>query len=377
MNRSQSTNKKQIIWFVLSFCLLGCSSSAKIEAVNIAAAAEKISYTDSVSRLQAKESQKKLYKRNQNYLIGPDDLLEIRIFELEAAGKATTLETRVSKEGFILLPVIGTVKVADKNLSILQEEITTILKNRQILTAPLVSIQITEFNSKKINIIGAVKEPGIYTLKENVSTLLDILGEAKGLSDNAGYLAYVIKKEDRSDLKANESITSQIKAEKNTEQIKTPKTKIEKNTKQPKTLSKKIHIELYELIGEGNLELNMVLEDGDAVFVPNAEEFTVDGYVNKAGKFSLKKPTTILEAVALAGGVTEEASPSYCLLKRQGDDEGVEVDLTAILEREQQNIYLQSNDILIVRQTTPKYLYTQITELFNLTFAYNLAGLFP
>ena len=201
------------------------------------------------------------------------------------------------------------------------------------------------------------------------------MGEAKGLSDNAGYLAYVIKKENRSDLGSQEKITSEIQAKRDA-----PK---QENTSQEKTLApkkvEKIHIDLFELIGQGNLELNMVLEDGDAVFVPNAEEFTVDGYVNDAGTFPLKKPTTVLEAVALAGGLTPEASPTYCLLKRQQDEEEkiIDIDLSAILERQQPNIYLQSNDILFVRQTTAKYVYTQITELFNLTFAYNLAGLFP
>ena len=367
--------KQMIMLLALVFILFGCASTKDVESVNIAVAAKKTSYTDSVSRIQAKKSQKKLAQRRENYLIGPDDVLEIRIFELEAAGQATTLDSRVSKSGFILLPVIGSLKVAEKNVSQVQQEIISVLKQRQILTVPLVNIQITEFNSKKINVIGAIREPGIYTLKENVSTLLDILGEAKGLSDNAGYLAYVIKKENRSDLVSQEQITSEIQAKRdaieqeNTSQEKAPTPK----------KAEKIHIDLFELIGQGNLELNMVLEDGDAVFVPNAEEFTVDGYVNKAGTFPLKKPTTVLEAVALAGGLTPEASPTYCLLKRQQDEEEkiIDVDLSAILERQQPNIYLQSNDILFVRQTTAKYIYTQITDLFNLTFAYNLAGLFP
>lgn len=353
----------------LVFVLFGCVSNQDVESVNIAVAPKKTSYTDTVSRLQAKKSQKQLVRRRENYLIGPDDVLEVRIFELEAAGQATTLDTRVSKSGFILLPVIGALEVVDKNVSQVQEEIITVLKKRQILSAPLVNIQITEFNSKRINIIGAVREPGIYTLKENVSTLLDILGEAKGLSDNAGYQAYVIKKEDRSDLSSPEKITSEIRA----------KQDIKEKSYEEKTLaekSKKIHIDLFELIGQGNLELNMVLEDGDAVFVPNAEEFTVDGYVNKAGTFPLKKPTTILEAVALAGGLTQDASPSYCVLKRQedGKEKTIDLDLTAVLERTQPNIYLQTNDIIFVRQTTVKYVYTQLSKFFNFSLAYNLAG---
>ncbi|BBM81674.1 polysaccharide biosynthesis protein [Candidatus Uabimicrobium amorphum] len=365
--------KKQMIVVLSSILILfGCASNKDVETVNIAVAAKRTSYTDSVSRIQAKESQRKLSRRRENYLIGPDDVLEVRIFELEAAGQATTLDTRVSKNGYILLPVIGSIKVVDKNVSQIQKEIIAVLKQRQILSVPLVNIQITEFNSKKINVIGAIREPGIYTLKENVSTLLDILGEAKGLSDNAGYQAYVIKKENRLDLDAEEKITSEIKAR---QDDKEKNTNVKENSLKEK--SDKIHIDLFELIGQGNLELNMVLEDGDAVFVPNAEEFTVDGHVNEAGTFPLKKPTTVLEAVALAGGLTEEASPTYCLLKRQKNDEeeAIDIDLSAILERRQPNIYLQSNDILFVRQTTAKYVYQQVTSFLNLTLAYNLADI--
>jgi len=118
-----------------------------------------------------------------------------------------------------------------------------------------------------------------------------------------------------------------------------------------------IAVDLYDLLEQGRLDLNVVLRNGDVINVPEAKKFYVVGFVEDPGGFPLTHPTTVLEAVALAGGLREkEASPEYCMLKRRDavGEEIVAVDLVAISRGQAPNLYLMPNDVLDVRQTALK-----------------------
>jgi protein involved in polysaccharide export with SLBB domain len=50
------------------------------------------------------------------------------------------------------------------------------------------------------------------------------------------------------------------------------------------------------------------LHDGDTIFVPRAESVYVFGHVKNPGAYGVQKNTTVLQALSLAGGVTENAA---------------------------------------------------------------------
>jgi protein involved in polysaccharide export with SLBB domain len=115
-----------------------------------------------------------------------------------------------------------------------------------------------------------------------------------------------------------------------------------------------IAVDTYELLELGRPDLNVMLRDGDVVNVPEAMSFYVVGFVEKPGGYPLTRPTTVLEGVALAGGLRERrASPRRCALKRYiATGEIVRpLDLVAISRGEDPNIYLQPDDVIDVRQT--------------------------
>jgi polysaccharide export outer membrane protein len=68
-----------------------------------------------------------------------------------------------------------------------------------------------------------------------------------------------------------------------------------------------LNVNLKELrLGRG--PQNVFLRDGDTVFVPRAESFYVFGEVRNPGAYSLQRDTTVLQALSLAGGLTERGS---------------------------------------------------------------------
>jgi len=255
---------------------------------------------------------------------------------------------RVGESGTVALPVIGELKLADLTVQQIKHLLETRLKSDGILKEPRVSVAVKEFRSKRVAVVGAVEDPGVYTLRQNVTTLLSVLTLAGGANDRAGQILYVIR--------AREENAPTAK----------------KQAPEEQEEQKVIAIDLYELLEMGNLELNVVLRHGDVVNVPEAKQLFVVGLVQKPGGFPLKRPTSVLQAVALAGGLRErEASPSHCILKRRSrfGEELIPIDLVAIATGKAPNLYLMPDDILDVRQTLAKRLWLGFTDTFRDLFS--------
>lgn len=115
-----------------------------------------------------------VYTIGREYRIGPNDLLEVEILNLENAKRTV----RVNAAGAITLPLIGPVIVA----GLTQQEVEThvaSLYGEKYLQDPQVSVFIKEFTTERITVDGAVVKPGIYPLVGQM-TLLRVLALAGG-----------------------------------------------------------------------------------------------------------------------------------------------------------------------------------------------------
>ena len=71
-------------------------------------------------------------------------------------------------------------------------------------------------------------------------------------------------------------------------------------------------------IQAGRLDQNLAIRPNDTVFVPPAEQVFVTGEVRNPGAFPYREGITARQAVALAGGFTEDASTGGCRIVRDG-----------------------------------------------------------
>ncbi|HYN77846.1 MAG TPA: polysaccharide biosynthesis/export family protein [Lamprocystis sp. (in: g-proteobacteria)] len=110
----------------------------------------------------------------QDYLIGPQDLLKIEVFGVEAMNRSV----RVSSTGKIDLPLIGLVQAAGLTSEQLVAEITARL-TKDYMQNPQVIIFIEEYTSQRVTVVGAVKKPGVYPVKGR-TTLLQVVAGAEG-----------------------------------------------------------------------------------------------------------------------------------------------------------------------------------------------------
>jgi polysaccharide export outer membrane protein len=115
----------------------------------------------------------------REYLIGPYDLLEVTVFQVEELSRVV----RVNARGGFSLPMVGYVEAAGRTASQVESAIVEKLLEC-CLQEPQVSIFIKEFVSQRVTVDGEVAKPGIYSLTGR-TTLLQALAMAAG----AGQLA--------------------------------------------------------------------------------------------------------------------------------------------------------------------------------------------
>ena len=111
--------------------------------------------------------------QDTDYLIGPQDVLEISIFNQPDLDGEYTVEA----DGMINFPLIGRVVSSGLTLRALEEELEARLADG-FFRRPEVSVGIERYESQRIFIVGEVRQPGAYTLTSGM-TLVEALASAR------------------------------------------------------------------------------------------------------------------------------------------------------------------------------------------------------
>jgi polysaccharide export outer membrane protein len=250
-----------------------------------------------------------------DYRIGPKDLLDISVFGLDELTKTV----RVSEDGKISLPLIGEVEVEGITKTELEKKLSQLLEEKY-LQNPQVTVFIREYQSKRVSVLGAVRNPGPYELLGR-QTLLQIISQAGGITNESGKEIIVIRE-------------------------------VEDGA------SKALKISIEDLFLKGDAKLNIPLQPNDIVNIPidKIVYVYVFGQVRKPGALEAKKSNipTLLQAIAQAGGFSERASKGKVLIKRIDDDGKeikIKVNVKSIIKGKRRDIQLLENDVVFVPET--------------------------
>ncbi|NPV83594.1 MAG: hypothetical protein HPY46_08445 [Candidatus Aminicenantes bacterium] len=247
-----------------------------------------------------------------DYRIGAKDLLEIKVYELPELNQTV----RVAEDGTITLAVIGPVPASGLTAQELEKRIAAILDEKYTKGAH-VTVIIREH--QKIAVLGAVAKPGLYEMA-GPTTLLQILSEAGGLTQQAGKEIHILRQQD------------------------------DGNSKE------RIVLNVDDLMRRSQ-DTNIILKPKDEIIVPFDQTLTVFVYgeVRNPGaiQFLESKGLTLLKAVAQAGGLTEWANAVQVLVKRKDPQTGKEknlwFNLKKIIDGKRADFPLQDGDIIIVK----------------------------
>jgi polysaccharide biosynthesis/export protein len=211
-----------------------------------------------------------------NYIVGPQDVLAITLFDQQdLSGKYT-----VEADGTFTFPLIGRVKAGGMSLRDVEQALRTQLSDG-FFKNPQVSVSVEQYRSQRIFVVGEVRAPGPYPLVGDM-TLIEALARAGSTTEHAAGEALIVRSSDGS-----RSTGPVLPDQKNGADV--------------------IRVDIKAL-QSGRLSENAILRDGDTIFVPRAELVYVFGHVHSPGAYTLQSGVTVLQALSLAGGVTDRGA---------------------------------------------------------------------
>ena len=265
-----------------------------------------------------------------SYRLGPGDEVSLEVIGEEDIPR---LPLPLGPNGVIHVPLVGPVQAAGLDVGELQALLTESF--RTYIHDPQVIVRVVKFGSQPVSVIGAVKRPGLHQLRGRKS-LIEVLSLAGGLREDAGHV---------------------VKITRASEQGPIPLTSARDD---PTGRFNVATANIEDVLKARHPADNVIIEPNDVISVPRAEMVYVIGAVTRPGGFVLREQESIsvLQALALAGGVKGTAAVRRARILRpvSGGGERIElaVDLKRVMESASDDVALQPEDILFVPNSSGK-----------------------
>src|ERR1039457_1835647 len=247
--------------------------------------------------------------------IGANDLIAVSLYD----APEFTRTVRVDADGFMRLPMLKQrIKAQGLMPGELESAIAKALQDEQIIVDPFVTVTVAEYNSHPISVAGAVTQPLTFQATGPV-TLLEAITRAGGLAPEAGPEILVSRTQPGSD-------------------------------GAPTALVERILVK--GLINAADPTLNIVLNGGEEIRVPEVGKVYVIGNVKMPGAYSVGDGTesSVLKMLAVSQGLMPYAAKEAYIYRREGSNSKNEIPipLSKIMERKAPDTPLLANDILYV-----------------------------
>ncbi len=238
-----------------------------------------------------------------DYPLGAGDTIRVLVFQ----NPDLTVEARVSENGSISYPLIGTVELGGLSIAAAEKKIATALKDGGFVQQPQVNIVLLQVRGNQVSVLGQVTRPGRFPLETFNTRVSDMLAAAVGataIGDDVAILTGV---------------------------------------RNGKPFRKVIDIpELY--LGE-KLDNDVVLSGGDTIYVHRAPVFYIYGEAQRPGPYRIERGMTVMQALAQGGGPTPRGS-EYRLRLHRKNAAGVVEQLSPAMTDP-----VQPNDVIYVRES--------------------------
>ncbi|HEV7763700.1 MAG TPA: polysaccharide biosynthesis/export family protein [Thermoanaerobaculia bacterium] len=243
--------------------------------------------------------------------IGPRDIIDVSVLEDKSINNS---RATVSEDGTIVLNVLEKVQVSGLTASQIEQRLKSLLEASYLAKAT-VTVQVVEFSSKPISVVGAVIRPGRISATGN-TTLIQAITQAGGLAAGHGKDLYVLRTGSNG-------------------------------------LSEQVAVSIEDLMVNGNPDVNIPLAPNDLVNVPADTPITIYmlGEFARPGKalFRSSQTPTLLQAMADAGGQTDRAGKVVVITRNlDGKTERIRVNYRHILSGRVQDVPLRDNDTVFL-----------------------------
>ena len=237
------------------------------------------------------------------YRLGAGDVLRITVFQ----NPDLSLEARVTEAGVIGYPLLGPVRIGGLSVTAAEKLIADGLRDGNFVKQPQVSITITQVKGHQASVLGQVNRPGRYALETAGMRLTDLLALAGGVAS----------------LGADTAIVSGLRNGRLWRQ----------------------EVDVPALFAPGGSKDDLVIVNGDSIWVPRQPMVYIYGEVQKPGVLRLERGMTLMQVLAAGGGPT-----------LRGTERGIRVHRRDANGRVQQlqppmDEALQDGDVVFVRES--------------------------
>jgi polysaccharide biosynthesis/export protein len=243
---------------------------------------------------------------NPVYRIGSGDVLRIDVFgRPEVSGKHI-----VGPDGNITVPLAGDINLAEQTREEGRDIVTKRL--RTYFTQPFVSLMVDEYTSNQVTVLGRVERAGVQKFAQS-PTLAEVLAGAGAMPilDKQATLTRCAIMRGRDKL---------------------------------------IWVDLKALLN-GDPAYNLRMKRGDIVFIPDSSDTAIYvlGQVIRPGSYRLTPRMTVLDALAQAGGPTEDSKPEQIGLYRAGSNSMQVIDFVDLINPARAvNYAMEDGDVLFL-----------------------------
>jgi polysaccharide export outer membrane protein len=237
------------------------------------------------------------------YRLAAGDVIRITVFQ----NADLTLDARVSETGVISFPLLGTVPIGGLTLPQAEKRIADGLRDGNFVKQPQVSILVTQVRGHQVSVLGHVGRPGRFPLELADTKLTDILAAAGGIGATGTDTVVLIGQRNGRPYRAE--------------------------------------FDLPSIFGTTRRSEDVVLQNGDVIWVERAPVIYLYGEVQRPGSFRLERGMTVMQALASAGGITQRGTIRGLRVNRRDAEGKVQV------IESQLNDLLRPDDVVYIRES--------------------------
>lgn len=198
----------------------------------------------------------------REYVLGAGDIVKVSVFQNPDLG----VETRVSEAGTITFPLVGTVPIGGLSIQAAEQVIARMLRDGGFVLQPQVNALVTQYRSAQVSVLGLVNRPGKHPLELANNRVTDVLALSGGIVPGGADTVVIVGTRDGKPFHAE--------------------------------------VDLPSMMFGGNMRNNIVVQNGDILYVHRAPQFYVYGEVQRPGAYRVEREMTVMQALAQGGGLT-------------------------------------------------------------------------
>ena len=237
------------------------------------------------------------------YRLGAGDVVRINVYQ----NPDLTLETRVTEAGIVSYPLLGAIRLGGLSVTAAEKLIADGLRSGNFVKQPQVTLVVMQVRGNQASVLGQVNRPGRYPIEVTDMRLTDLLATAGGAAQSGADTVVVTGTRNG----------------------------------QPYRLE----VDLPLLFAPGGKDKDILILNGDAVWVDRQPLVYIYGEVQRPGPMRLERGMTLMQSLATGGGLTQRGTEKGIRVHRKGADGKVQVITPALDDK------MLDGDVVYVRES--------------------------